>query len=136
MLPTDDMPAARGSDDGEIGPGEGGAGRGKPRRAAPSASGMRGGDEGIRTPDLLIANPRAHLDNATQDGPTDHSTDGLSRACHEAAYPGGLDLPSALRALADVGLPPEALAAAVEALLRAAKAVPAPVAGPRRIETA
>jgi len=57
-------------------------------------------------------------------------------ACPQPTESGPLDLQSALRGLADAGLPPKALAAAVEALLRAAKGVAAPVAGPRRVETA
>jgi hypothetical protein len=55
----------------------------------------------------------------------------LPLACLGTPNPGGLDLSSALRALADAGLPPEALAAAVEALMRAAR--PAPVSAPRRV---
>ena len=47
-------------------------------------------------------------------------------------FRGGLDLPAALRALADAGLPPEALAVAIAALLRAAGGGQAPAMGPRR----
>ena len=43
----------------------------------------------------------------------------LTDPCQNRAAPGGLDLASALRALADAGLSPEAFAAAVGALLRA-----------------
>ena len=52
----------------------------------------------------------------------------------KSAETGGLDLSAALRALADAGLPPEALAAAVAALMRAAR--PAPTAAPRLVEGA
>jgi hypothetical protein len=44
---------------------------------------------------------------------------------------GAVDLATALRALADAGLPPEALAAAVEALVRASKAAAGPAARKR-----
>ena len=43
-------------------------------------------------------------------------------------------LADALRSLADAGLPPEALAAAVEALMRAAR--PAPATAPRLVGVA
>jgi hypothetical protein len=54
---------------------------------------------------------------------------------------GGMRAPSvsladALRALADAGLPPESLAAAVEALVRASKAAAGSAAGQRGAATA
>jgi len=55
-----------------------------------------------------------------------HSVSGLPQACHDQPRPrGSLGLADALRALADAGLPPESLAATIEALMRAARPTPA-----------
>src|SRR5262249_45380011 len=108
----------------------------------PSAGHADGGgvSEGIRTPDLRSHSPSGESENASLEGTRVRSSDPRTRRVREPANSGGaatsVDLPSALRALADAGLPPDALAAAVEALLRAAKRVPAPAAEPRRVETA
>ena len=78
---------------------------------------------------MRIANPSPGAGNATEMVHSGQSVDGLSPACH--AMPGGwINLAAALRALADAGLPPDALTAAVEALLRAASGVGPPATAP------
>jgi hypothetical protein len=58
----------------------------------------------------------------------------VTGSCHAVPSGGTIDLSAALRALADAGLPPDALAAAVEALMRAARTEPATPL--RRVERA
>jgi hypothetical protein len=60
----------------------------------------------------------------------------LPTACHEHQGPRGLDLAAALHSLADAGLSPDALTAAVEALLRASKVASEPDMPPRAAEGA
>lgn len=104
--------------------GERGPRRGTPHRKAPSRDFENGGDEGARTPGLLIANPSAEVEGDTLEASRAQSLDGLSVACHSPAQEGLIDLSAALHALADAGLASDALAAAVEALLRVTRAAP------------
>jgi hypothetical protein len=54
--------------------------------------------------------------------------------CLKSPAAGSIDLSAALHALADAGLPPDALAAAVEAILRAARPIAeAPPVAPRLV---
>ena len=70
--------------------------------------------------------------NGSFANPLDH---GLPRSGGVVAEPGSIDLSAALHALADAGLPPDALVIAVQALLRAARPS-ASMAPPRLVEGA
>lgn len=125
-----------------------GAGSGQPTEGGdPSRNRAEGQDSRVsrrgvdgarcrtRTYDPVIKSPSAECVNASLQASGAESSSPVHGVYTNAPDTGGIDLSAALAALASAGLPPDALALAVEALLRTARASAAstPATPPRLV---